>query len=158
MNEIIRSTRVTTTLKILQLVNDGMTVKDACDEIGLARSTFYYILNTHTVEIVEYQNVVLASNLEKLAILLSKQTEILQKVIDDGMAESTKPRDRLAIFRALEQTRTKLDEAVRLATRSHSVAPDFLRGSSLEPGISRFTASFADLPSGIDLLDSGSVG
>ena len=59
----------------------------------MPRSTFY----AETIAI--FQDMVIANRRERLWIALDNQTKVLQKIIADGLAETTKPRDRLASFK-----------------------------------------------------------
>jgi len=87
-----------TALQVIQHMNAGMTVVEACREVGIARSSFYNIVENNPEAITEIQDIINASNREQLGLMLLSKNELLRKVIEDGLSDKTKPRDRLAIF------------------------------------------------------------
>ena len=98
MKSLAKSCRLNTALQVIQHMNAGMTVVEACREMGMARSTFYYIVENNPEAIAEVQDIINASNREQLGLMLLSKNELLRKVIEDGLSDKTKPRDRLAIF------------------------------------------------------------
>ena len=52
---------------------------------------------------------------------LDNQTKVLQKIISDGLAETTKPRDRLAIFKTLGEISEELSEKLQLCNQDDKV-------------------------------------
>ena len=64
-------------------MNNGMTVKDACKEVGMPRSTYYHIIAQDPEAIAIFQDIVVASTRERLWVLLVNQTLLLHKVIED---------------------------------------------------------------------------
>ena len=140
MNEITRSSRVTTALQVIQRMNEGLSVKDACSEVGMPRSTYYYIIARESEAIAEFQDMVVANSRENLWMILANQTMLLQKVIEDGLADKTKPRERLAIYKALGENLDKLSQALRMSSHDDAFVAEFLKGPTLSPGISRFSS------------------
>ncbi|MFC2053165.1 hypothetical protein ACFLV7_02540 [Chloroflexota bacterium] len=57
-----------------------MTVVDACEEVGISRSTYYNIIKNNPEDIAEYQEMVEANAKEQLGMIL------LHKIIEDGLA------------------------------------------------------------------------
>ena len=51
-----------TALQVIQHMNAGMTVVEACRELGIARSSFYYIVENNPEAIAEFQVIIDASN------------------------------------------------------------------------------------------------
>ena len=123
-------------------MNAGMTVVEACREVGIAHSSFYYIVENNPEAIAEFQDIINASNREQLGLMLLSKNELLRKVIEDGLSDKTKPRDRLAIF-------VKLNDLIQQMTQNHQVddelerqAHEFLKlGPPLVKVKSRFTAT-----------------
>jgi ACT domain-containing protein len=140
MNEITRSSRVTTALQVIQRMNEGLSVKEACSEVGMPRSTYYYVIASDTEAIALFQDMVTANHRERLWMILVNQANILQRLIDDGLAETTKPKDRLAIYKALGDMRDKLAQELQVNRHEDIVAAEFLRGPTLHKGVSRFEA------------------
>jgi hypothetical protein len=141
MNEITRSSRVNNALLVIQRMNEGLTVKDACIEVGMPRSTFYHILARDHEAIAIFQDMVVANEREQLWMILVRYTNILQKMIEDGLADTTKPRDRLAILKTLDEMRDKLVEKLQVGRQDDAFTSEVLRGPVLRKGISRFAAA-----------------
>jgi hypothetical protein len=97
---------VNTALLLIQRMNSGLSVKEACNEVGMPRSTYYYVVAREAEAIAEFQNMVVANGHENLLMILVKQTELLEKVIEGGLAKTTKPKERLAINIALGAHKT----------------------------------------------------
>ena len=57
-----------------------------------------------------------ASNREQLGLMLLSKIELLRKLIEDGLSDNTKPRDRLAIFLKLNDLIQPMTQTNRLMT------------------------------------------
>jgi len=142
MKALAKASRMNTALQVIQRMNAGMTVVEACREVGIARSSFYYIIENNPEAIAEFQDILNASNREHLGMMLLSKNELLRKVIEDGLSDRTKPRDRLAIF-------LKLNGLIQQMTQNHEIdsglerqAHEFLKqGPQLVKVKSRFTAT-----------------
>lgn len=86
MNEITRSSLVTTVLQVIQRMNEGLSVKEACREVGMPRSTYYYVIARDAEAIAIFEAMVTANNRERLWMILVNQVNILQRLIYDGLA------------------------------------------------------------------------
>jgi len=62
-------------------MNSGMTVVEACREVGMARSSFYYIVENNPQAIADIQTIIDASNREQLILILQHKMEIFEKII-----------------------------------------------------------------------------
>jgi hypothetical protein len=51
-------------------MNSGMTVVDACREVGMPRRSFYYIVEHNPRAIADIQTIIDISNREQLALIL----------------------------------------------------------------------------------------
>ncbi len=80
-------------------MHEGMTVVDACQEVGLPRSTFYDIIKKNPEALAEVEDLITYNQQEQLLMVLASRTRILEKLIADGLADKTKLRDRMAIFK-----------------------------------------------------------
>jgi len=87
-----------TALQVIQHMNAGMTVVEACREVGIARSSFYYIVENNPEAITEIQDIINTSNREQLGLMLLSKIELLRKLIEDSLSDKMKPKDRLTIF------------------------------------------------------------
>jgi ACT domain-containing protein len=146
MSTPARDARVNNAIQVIQQVNDGLTVTDACREVGIPRSTFYYTINANPEAIAEYNNMIAANAREQLALVLLSRRAILEKVVQDGLAEDTSPRDRLQILKALDSL---LDDAVnklQVDTEAEEKAQEFMRqGPAIRRQVSRMTAGTIDI-------------
>lgn len=144
MNEITKSSRVTTALQVIQRMNEGLSVKEACNEVGMARSTYYYIISREAEALAEFRDMVVSNDRERLWMILVNQTKLLQKIIEDGMAETTKPRERLAIYKTLSAQVDKLSQTLQMSSRDDAFAAEFLNGPALQSGTSRFASGSSE--------------
>lgn len=103
MKAFTKASYVNNALQVIKHMNDGITVSDACRECGLARSTFYDIMKRNPEVIGEIQEIIDAKNYEQLGLIILSKTEILRKVIEAGLVDTTMPKDRLAIFVRLNE-------------------------------------------------------
>ena len=127
MKALTKSSRVNSALQVIERMNTGMTVVDACEEVGLPRSTYYDIINKHPEAIVEYQEMIEANARMQLGMILYSKNDILQKLIAEGISDDTAPRDRLAIFKALNDMSDKLAKTIHADNEIELQARDFMR-------------------------------
>ena len=142
MKALTKSTRVNSAIQVLQRMNDGMTVVDACNEVGMPRSTYYDIVNKNPEMITEFQEMVTANEREQLGIILLHKNQILQKIIQDGLSDETAPWDRLAIYRGLSELVDNLSQNLQIESQAAAEANKFLKqGPVLRKMESRLTTS-----------------
>ncbi len=55
---------------VIQNLFSGMTVVDACREVGIPRSTFYYMVENNPEAIANIQTVIDLNNREQLGLIL----------------------------------------------------------------------------------------
>jgi hypothetical protein len=101
MKSITKASRINALTQVIQNMFSGMTVVDACQEVGMPRSTFYYMVDNNPEAIASIQAVIDITNREQLGLILEHRLEILEKIIQDGLSEKTSPRARLAIYMKL---------------------------------------------------------
>ena len=142
MKALARSSRINAALQVIQHMNNGMNVIDACQAVGMPRSSFYYIVQNNPEAIAEVQDIINASNREQLGLMLLSKNELLRKVIEDGLSDKTKPRDRLAIFLKLNDLVQQMTQNQQLDNELERQAHEFLKqGPPLVKVKSRFTAT-----------------
>ena len=142
MKDIAKASRVNTALQVIQHMNDGMTVVAACKEVGIPRSTYYDVVKKNPEAVTEFQEIVEGNARHQLGVILFHKNEILQKVIDDGLSENIAPRERLAIYKALNELEGSLTDELRIESQAAAEAHEFLRqGPITSPKISRFLAT-----------------
>ena len=148
MASIKQQIRTNRALRVIQHSNDGMTIVEACREVGIPRSTFYYFVNTNPDAIATFQEMQMLASLEQFAIILANQVAILERVIQDGLADTTKPRQRLAIYKELVKRSDEIMESLHMSRTHNSGDVDFLNGPTLIPAQSRFSASEVEVKVG----------
>ena len=142
MKDIAKTSRVNTALQVFQRMNDGMTVVAACKDVGIPRSTFYDVVKKNPEAVTEYHEIVEANARHQLGVILFHKNEILQKVIEDGLSDSIAPRERLAIYKALNELEIGLTDALRIESQAAAEAHEFLKqGPITSQKVSRLTAT-----------------
>ena len=142
MKAITKASRINTAVQVIQLMNAGMSVVEACKVVGMPRSSFYYVVENNPEEIAEAQVIIEANNREQLGLILASKNEILLQVIDAGLAEETKPKDRLAIFMKLSELADGLTKGMGIENDVEKQASEFhMHGPQLVKAKSRFTAT-----------------
>lgn len=68
MKSLTKASPMNTALQVIQHMNAGMTVMEACREVGIARSSFYYIVENNPEAIADFQDIINASNREHNSI------------------------------------------------------------------------------------------
>ena len=90
----------------------------------------------------EYQEMADANARHQFGLILSSNTQILEKIIDDARLDETSPRDRLAIFKMLIELREKLSPGTQIDSELEAAAHEILRrGPTTMPMKSRLTAT-----------------
>jgi ACT domain-containing protein len=138
MDSTAKTARTNMAIQVIQHVNQGMTVVDACREVGISRSSFYYLWQSNPRAFAEVQDIIAENSRRELMMILLTKTQILERVIQEGLADTTKPQARLAIYKTLNAQLDKLIEELRESNQDDSIDREFLSGPVLEPGINRF--------------------
>ena len=142
MNANIQTKHINQALQVIERMNIGMTIVDACREVGIPRSTFYDICKRNPEAVAKVQEIIEANAQQQLGLILSHKTEILKKVISDGLADTTKPKDRLAIYSTLNKLLDELKQSLQIDNNVEREAAEFLsRGPTLRKATSRLTAT-----------------
>jgi len=142
MKDIAKASRINTALQVFQHMNDGKTVVAACKEVGIPRSTFYDVVKKNPEAVTEFQEIVEGNARHQLGVILFHKNEILQKVIEDGLSDNTAPRERLAIYKALNELEGGLTDDLRIESQAAADAHEFLKqGPVTSQKVSRLTAT-----------------
>jgi hypothetical protein len=64
MKSLAKASRINAVTKVIQFMYIGMTVVDACREVGKARSSFYYIIENNPQAIADIQAIIDTNNRE----------------------------------------------------------------------------------------------
>ena len=118
-----------------------MSIIDACQEVGIPRSTFYYFVDHNPDAIASFQDLQMIAAIKQFALILENQTKVLEGIIQDGLATTTKPRERLAIYKYMVQRTDELMQRLQVSRMDDQELEDILSGPKLVPGESRFAAS-----------------
>src|SRR4030042_7151465 len=138
MKSHTKATRINAVTQVIQHVNSGMKVVDACREVGMPRRSFYYIVEHNPGAIADIQAIIDINNREQLVLILQHKMEIFEKIIQDGLSDKTSPRARLAIYMKLTQL---TDELMDTLQRDEAPNVDFLlTGPKLVKAESRFAS------------------
>lgn len=112
------------------------------EEVGIARSSYYDIVKKNPEAIAKVQEIIEVHAQEQLGLILSNRTAILQKVIDDGLSDDTKPKDRLAIYKSLSELEDRYTQLLQIESEAAAAAHEFLKqGPILSRQVSRLTAT-----------------
>ncbi len=142
MEALTKASRVNSAKQVMQHTNSGMTVTDACNEVGIPRSTYYHLINTYPEAMAEYNEMVEANDRHQFGLILSNKTQILEKIIEDALSDNTSPRDRLAIYKTLSELGEGISQTTRKQDQIEAAAQEFLkRGANTVRQKSRFIAS-----------------
>jgi hypothetical protein len=157
MSSLKQQIRTNQALQVIQHANSGMSIIDACQAVGIPRSTFYYFVDHNPDAIASFQELQMNVAIKQFALILENQTKVLEGVIQDGLATTTKPRERVAIYKYLKQRTDELMEALQVNHMADREVEAILSGPKLIPGESRFDASSTPIALGsITGMTSGS--
>ena len=147
MSSIKKSIRTTQALQVIKFSQEGMTVSQACREVGIARSSFYYFVYKNPDAIASFQELERATNLREIALILANNVDILELFIQDALANTTKPRDRLAIMKYMNERMDELEEKLQFYSRpDYGDLRNMLTGPKLVEETSRFSAFSSTTP------------
>jgi len=108
-------------------MNIGMTVVEACKAVGMPRSSFYYIMENNPDAFAKMQAHIDANNREQLAMIQLSKTEMLRRIILDGLSADTKPKDRLAIYLKLSELDNKMSQALQVENEAENSIHELLK-------------------------------
>jgi hypothetical protein len=138
MNTVMRSLRIKKATEVIELVENGLSVTRACKKVGLSRSSFYDIRNREPELFIDLQVRLSETIREQMSSILVTRVDVLYRLIQDGLAEDTKPLERLAIFKETEKQLERLSNILRMSGGDNQAATDVLSGPIFLPGTSRF--------------------
>jgi hypothetical protein len=139
MKSLAKVARTNKALLVINRMGEGLSISAACKETGIPRSTFYDLCKRDPQGVAAIQEMMTAEARQRLVLILVNQTRMLELMIQDGLAETTKPRDRIRILRELDKLQDKLQQMLRLNQGDDTLALEILGGPVLKPGKSRLT-------------------
>jgi 5-bromo-4-chloroindolyl phosphate hydrolysis protein len=146
MKSITKASRINTAVQAIQYMNTGMTIVEACKAVGMPRSSFYYIMDNNPDAFAEMQARIDANNREQLSMIQLTKTEMLRRIIQDGLSADTKPKDRLAIYLKLSELDNKMSQALQVENEADNSIHELLKqGPKTSVQVSRFSATQATI-------------
>jgi len=106
----------------------------------MPRSSYYAIISRESEVVAKFQDMVTASSQANLWLIIQNQTAVLQKIIQESLAETTNPRVRLTIYRTLTEMQDDLIEKLRVQSRGTKVSVNDFTGPVLRLMKSRFSS------------------
>jgi hypothetical protein len=146
MSTIKKDIRTNQALQVVQHTNNGLTIIEACREVGIPRSTFYYFVDHNPDIIATFQEMKMWAIVQEFMLILDNQIKVLERVIADGLSAKTKPRQRLAIYKQLTKRMDELLAELPTNREDDSDIMEIFSGPKLVPGISRFSGYTAPTP------------
>ena len=139
MNEIKKKTRINRAIQVISRTQEGMSVSNACKEVGIPRSTYYFIITTERDELREFLDMVIAYDRMNLLKILENKDEVLDRLIQDSLAEETKLKDKLTIYKYLMDRLEILSQRISEEKFSKEYVAEILQGPKLVHAESRST-------------------
>ena len=102
MKAIVKASQLETIFQIIQNMFNGMTVSEACKAVGMPRSTFYYFMANNPEKVAEINALLQETLSQQATLLLIGKTEMLQKLIENGLSDKYTPKSRLDFYRKLD--------------------------------------------------------
>jgi hypothetical protein len=140
MKAITKASRINAVTQVIKNMNNGMKVVDACREVGMPCSSLYYIVGNNPEAIVDIQTIKDINNREQLGMILLRKTEILEKILQDGLSDKTSPRARLAIYIKIPQL---LDELIDNLQRDEGIDGQSVEALLTGPKLVKVESRFA---------------
>jgi len=140
MASIKKQIRTNQVLGVIKLSSDGISIVEACREVGIARSTFYLFCESNPDVITDFQELELANTREQYITILMNKTEMIERLCEDAVAKNTPPLKRLRIIQFMDKRLDELESKFQSRSPSDSRAEmrEILTGPVLIPGKSRF--------------------
>jgi hypothetical protein len=70
MKSLTKVSRINAVTQVIQHMNSGMPVVDACREVGIQRSSFYYIVENNPQAIADIQALIDTNNRDQQLLIL----------------------------------------------------------------------------------------
>src|SRR5574343_666740 len=132
---IVQVDRINQVLKVIQLMqsNSHITQENACKEVGIAVSTFRYWLSKEDETIAAFQEEIRMVERNEVALIVSYQGHVMNKLLQDAIAPNTFSSDRLAIKQYMDKRMQELGDSMRTTTKLDN---DQFNGPARLPGSS----------------------
>lgn len=134
-----KSARTNLAIQVYKQAQTGMTVSEACKEVGLPRSSFYFIFHNNPEAFAEFQEIIKAEEKREFVKLILSHRAILDELIQDARSPTTSPRDRLAIAKRFDERIEELMRKSGVSGNDDKSARDILTGPVREHAQSRFS-------------------
>jgi tRNA A37 N6-isopentenylltransferase MiaA len=140
MNEIRRNSRVSRALEVIKLTEEGMTVVDACQEVEMPRSTYYFIIKSEREALAEVQRLKRGSQISQLLSILIYKETILDNLLAKAKSEDATVREIVEVLKYIDKKLDELKESLNHTEYDKDYAASILTGPKQVPGVSRFTS------------------
>lgn len=138
MKTPFRSVRIAKAIEVIRLSAEGCSIAASCRQANIPRSSFYEICNRYPENFSDLGDLLTQTAREQLAEILMLRVDLLHRVLKDGLAEDTSPKERLAIYTQCEKQLERMAQFVRLGEGNNDAADEVLAGPILVPGVSRY--------------------
>jgi len=114
-------TRTDQIFQIMRLMQDNpkMTQEMACKEVGISVSTYKRWLSECEDVIVEFQEEMRQVERNELALIVSAQGHVMNKLIRDALSDNTFASDRLSIKQYMDRRQAEIGDAMRSTLGAH---------------------------------------
>ena len=140
MASIKKQIRTNQVLDVIKLSSDGISIVEACREVGIARSTFYLFCDSNPDVIADFQELERFHAREQYVTILMNKTKMIECLCEDAVSIDTPPMKRLRIIQHMDKRLDELESKFQSRSPSDSRAEmrEILTGPELIPGKSRF--------------------
>jgi len=138
--------RISQAIQVLLLTSqNNISVDQACDVVGISRDVYYRWLREGENTVNEF--LTLKNDLQRMtyAGILSSQYAAIAELLNEVRDETTKPIDRVAILKYLDEVRTRIEEEFRAQGAVNDEAANYLQGPQVAKAQSRLRASTVNI-------------
>lgn len=135
MNEILQADRINQVIRVIQLMQSDkdVTQEMACREVGIPVSTFRRWLSKEDQAIAAFQEEIRMVERNEVALIVSYQGHVMNKLMQEATAPTTFASDRLAIKQYMDKRMQELGDSMRTTTKLEN---DQFDGPARLPGSS----------------------
>jgi hypothetical protein len=91
MKSFTNASNINNAIQVVEYMNIGMTVVEACKAVGMPLSSFYYIMENNPDAFAEMQARIDANNREQPGLILLTKIKMVRRVIKDGLSSVAPP-------------------------------------------------------------------
>ena len=133
--------RISQTVHALNLITDGMSTTEACEEACITIWQYYRWLKKGEETIASIRSITNEIQRVEIAEILAAQLSMTRELIADAIDPETNVADRIKAYKILNQRFEQLTRVHNAAGHTEDNALKYLQGPTLKKGKSRFSAS-----------------